>query len=126
MIDYSSEIRTVLLNNPVLQTELTKFYNQPAIFNTYVPEDQNYKNPLPRIVIYEINNAPSSYADNDIYSQTLRFQISIFTKYNPTAIKKAVDEEMRNLGFFRTSSSDQFDEETKTIHIPMRYRKEFY
>lgn len=87
-------------------------------------------NAFPRIVYTEINNADDSFADNQVITSEVRFQISIFTNESTvskeTPIAKEVDKVMKSLGYSRYSSVDLYEEDVSVYHKAMRYQKIFF
>ncbi|MBA4544373.1 DUF3168 domain-containing protein [Thermoactinomyces daqus] len=95
----------------------------PRIYFMVAPDAEEF----PRITYYELNNTDEDYADDDPISSTISFQISIWTKdpaqISPIALE--VDQSMGNAGFYRTFTTDLFEEDTRVFHKPMRYSGKF-
>ncbi len=120
MIDHGDLILDTLKGNQVLIDELGQYYGSPAVFRLFSPEGNLY----PRVTFFELNNFDTQFGDNKANAGIGKFQIDIWTKGNPKIIKQAVNESMESIGFFRTFVTEMYEEETKTIHVPMRYKKE--
>lgn len=91
----------------------------PWIYFMVAPDAEEF----PRITYYELNNTDEDYADDDPFSSRVSFQISIWTKdpaqISPIALE--VDQTMAESGFYRTFTTDLYEDDTKVFHKPMRY-----
>lgn len=91
----------------------------PRIYFMFAKDAEEF----PRITYFELNNTDEDHADDTAISSRVSFQISIWTKYpaqlSPIALE--VDRAMKNAGFYRTYTTDLFEEDTKVFHKPMRY-----
>ncbi|TRW30753.1 DUF3168 domain-containing protein [Bacillus sp. PW192] len=85
---------------------------------------------FPRVVFSEIQDADADFADNEVYSFEVRYQISIFTQASTrgkeTAIASEIDRLMREIGYSRYDSQDLYETDTKVFHKARRYKKTYY
>jgi len=84
---------------------------------------------FPRVVYTELNNRPTSYADNNERQATVNFQISVFTKESTvryeTQIVKLIDKTMKDLEYGKYDSIELYEEDTHIYHKGLRYEKHF-
>ncbi|MDM5270540.1 DUF3168 domain-containing protein [Bacillus wiedmannii] len=78
---------------------------------------------FPRITFFELNNVPDSFADDEITSSEITFQIDIWSKNSTTAIHSKVDAIMNGIGFTRYAIADLYEDDTQIFHYAMRFRK---
>lgn len=79
---------------------------------------------FPRLVFWELSNTGDTYADDIEQNCEITIQIDIYTVNQSTsAISGQVDNIMKDLSFFRTASTDQYndDNDTKINEKHMRY-----
>lgn len=102
---------------------LTSLLGGPWIYQIKVPS--NDADRFPRITYFEINNTDDDYADDDALSSRISLQISIWTKKSADLmpIAQEVDKTMRGLGFVRSSTFDQYEDDT--FHKALRYTGKF-
>lgn len=86
--------------------------------------------PFPRVVYSELNNRPTSHADNQETKATVNFQVSIFTDTQTVSSEKkmvkAIDRIMKSLKYKKYDSQSLYEKDTKLFHKPLRYEKNFY
>ncbi|MCB6219091.1 tail completion protein gp17 [Bacillus paralicheniformis] len=119
--DAKAELSAALVNDFSLKELVT------GGFHNRVASDVNA---YPRIIYTELKNADDSYADNQVQSSEVRFQISIFTNSNTvnkeTKIAKEIDQLMKSIGYRRYDSQDLYEKTDKIFHKAMRYIKDFF
>ena len=90
------------------------------IYQLMAPSAQEF----PRLVFWEMDNVGGTYADDIEQNSEISIQIDIYTVNQSTsAIAIQVDIIMKSLGFFRTASTDQYndDNDTNINEKHMRY-----
>jgi hypothetical protein len=104
-------------------SELISLLGGPRIYFMVAPNAEEF----PRITYFELNNIDEDYHDDTPVSSRVSFQISIWAK-NPgqlSPIAREVDETMKELGFYRTSAIDLFEDDTQVFHKALRYSGKF-
>ncbi|UOQ93414.1 hypothetical protein MUO14_24105 [Halobacillus shinanisalinarum] len=113
MIDLTIPVYQALKDNAYIKANVTGGVHQYTIASGKSP---------PYIRIAELNNYDSQFHDNSPYASALRFQIDIWTPYNPHPIAVEVDKTMKAMGFSRTSANPQWDDTLKGFRKIMRYQ----
>ncbi|MBP1044846.1 hypothetical protein I6N96_01035 [Enterococcus sp. BWM-S5] len=80
----------------------------------------------PAIAIYELENIPGMFADDQEETSVVTFQISLFSKDGSHGnIQNFIDGKMKHLGFLRVVSSPLiFDKTENTIQRALIYSQE--
>lgn len=76
----------------------------------------------PYVTFFELTNFDNKYASNVALSSEIHFQMDIWTKGNTGPLAIAVNQTMEELGFARSSATDQYESDTKTFHKILRYK----
>jgi hypothetical protein len=76
----------------------------------------------PRITFFEVVNRDSEFADDQSIASEIVMQIDVWSKGSTSAIAKEIDKTMKELGYFRMSAPDFYEEDTKVYHKAMRFR----
>lgn len=71
------------------------------------------------ITFFEMNNQDDDYSDNKNETETHSLQIDLFTKSDPTQIKKDIKEELKGT-FDDVTYQDFYEEDTQLYHIAFR------
>lgn len=119
--DAQSQLLKVLRDNTELSTLAKGGYH-----NLVADSDADF----PRVVYSELNNRPTSYADDDEVRATVNFQVSVFcdgqTVANETAMVKLIDKIMKQLKYKKYDSQSLYETDTKLYHKALRYEKNYY
>lgn len=75
----------------------------------------------PYITLFEVTNSEVESADDEEYADDIEIQVDVWSKGSTIPIAKQVQKVMRNLGFTHDAAPDDYDEETKIYHKPMRF-----
>lgn len=118
MIDLKPKITQALRANEALVLLL----DGPKVYPETAPDKTQY----PYITYFEITNYDGQHADDVPIDSKIHFHFDIFSKGNTFPIAKEVDATMKSLGFSRSGTADQYDNETKTYHKILRYRTTIY
>ncbi|WP_366533563.1 hypothetical protein ACOJIU_17835 (plasmid) [Carnobacterium maltaromaticum] len=80
----------------------------------------------PAIAVYELENDPEMYADDEEQTSFLTFQISLFSKDGSHgAVQNLIDEKMKELGFIRgTKIPLLFDTDNNISNRVLLYSQE--
>ena len=78
---------------------------------------------LPYITLFEVTNSESESADDEEYADDIEIQVDVWSKGSTIPIAKQVQNIMRGLGFIHDASPDQWLEDTKVYHKPLRFSK---
>jgi Protein of unknown function (DUF3168) len=103
--------------------ELISLLGGPRIYFMVAPNADEF----PRITYFELNNVDEDYSDDAPVSSRVSVQISIWTK-DPAQISpivQEVDETMKGIGFYRTSSIDMYEDDVKVFHKALKYSGKF-
>ncbi|MBD1373715.1 hypothetical protein IC620_15320 [Hazenella sp. IB182357] len=84
-------------------------------------------NDLPRITFFEVNNVDGDYVDDQAQSGRVSVQVSIWCgdATHLTPIIQEVNNTMKEIGFYRTSSVDLYENDTQIYHKALRYSAKF-
>jgi|GEM_PF-6320600 len=119
IIDLSKEIIQKLAENKIITDWVAKVGAVPNISVNKVPSAT-----YPAIAVYEIQSNDGDYADDEVESSILTYQISLFSHDGShVKIMNEVDRLMRKqLGFTqRIYGPNLFETDTSIIHKPLRY-----
>lgn len=98
---------------------------ESRIFRIQVPTKE--ADQFPRITYFEYNNIDSDYAEDEATASQVFIQVSVWAQdaAHLSPIAAEVDTTMRSLGFYRTSATDLYEDDTKVFHKALRYRGKF-
>lgn len=94
---------------------LTALVNKRVYWITASKKDSSY------ITLFEVTNSEAESADDEEYSDDIEIQVDVWSKGSTIPIAKQVQKVMRGLGFTHDAAPDDYDEETKIYHKPMRF-----
>lgn len=98
--------------------ELLSLLGGSYIYQIKAPDDEQF----PRITFFEITNFDNQFADDHAIFSDILVQIDIWNKTSTTTIALEVDKIMKSIGYYRTSASDFYEDDTDVYHKAMRYR----
>lgn len=78
---------------------------------------------LPYITLFEVSNTETESADDEEYADEIEIQVDIWSNGSTILIAKEVQKVIRNLGFVHIASPDEYSEQTKIYHKPLRFIK---
>ncbi|TDQ39236.1 DUF3168 domain-containing protein [Aureibacillus halotolerans] len=76
----------------------------------------------PSVTYFEVTNFDSQYSEDAPYASDITMQVDVWSEGSTTDIAVQVDKTMKQLGFFRSSASDLYEEDTRIYHKAMRYK----
>jgi hypothetical protein len=125
MINIKPKVYEALQNDATLISLLGGIItNDSVTYNRIYQLMAPNANEFPRLVFWEMDNIGANFADDEEQESEISIQIDIYTKNQSTSdIAKEVDNLMKSIGFFRTASTDQYNEDndTQIYEKHMRY-----
>lgn len=107
-----------LLKSPIVLNWVAKINNMPNISANTTPSGQ-----LPAVVVYETLNRDRDFADDEVFSFDVRYQITLFSENGSfSSVPNTIDTIMRSLDFTRDNLYTLYDKDTKIYQKIMLYR----
>jgi hypothetical protein len=75
----------------------------------------------PYITLFEVTNSEAESADDEEYADDIEIQVDVWSKGSTIPIAKQVQKVMRGLGFTHDAAPDEWLEDTKIYHKPLRF-----
>lgn len=121
IIDMTVPILTALDHCEPLVDWVAKVDGFPQIYANRTPAGK-----FPSCVIYERRNRDSFFADDEVRSARVSFQVSLYSERGThTLVQKDVDRVMRSFGFTLESATTAEDKNTRIFQRDLIYEGEF-
>jgi len=113
MITMKNAIRIALINDAAL----VRLLGGQRVYAIRAPNASEY----PRITYFEITNTDRNYADDQVYSSRMVYQVDVWSKENPDPIALEVDRVLKSIGFARVGAADLYEDDVQVYHRALRY-----
>lgn len=118
VIELTGDIMQGLLKSPIVLNWVAKINNMPNVSANTTPSGQ-----LPAVVVYETLNRDRDFADDEVFSFDVRYQITLFSENGSfSSVPNTIDTIMRSLDFTRDNLYTLYDKDTKIYQKIMLYR----
>ena len=101
------------MNINKLITDTLKSLNIPIRYRLYSGDATTY------ITFFEMNNFNENYSDDKNETNVHSLQIDLWTKSDPTNLKKEIRTALKNV-FYNVTFNDLYESDTKVYHIAFR------
>ena len=121
ILDKTGDIMQALISDIEIVKWVSKVNGVPNISANKTPSAV-----FPAIVVYEILNGDSKFADDKVVRSKLSYQISLYSlNGSHTKVQQNVDKFMREMGFTLNFAGTAQDTDTKIFQRDLKYKGEF-